>query len=37
MLSVLTVCVILALLGVDLYCNAASVYHPAPEPDYDYR
>ena len=35
MLSVLTVCVILALLGVDLYANR----RPAEEPalDYDYR
>ena len=37
MLNFLTVCVILALLGVDLYLNAVSVYRPAPEPDYDYR
>ena len=37
MLSILTVCVVLALLGADLYVNAGSVYRPAPEPDYDYR
>ena len=37
MLSVLTVCVVLALLGADLYLNSASVFYPSPEPDYDYR
>ena len=37
MLNFLTVCVVLALLGADLYLNSASAYYPAPETDYDYR
>ena len=35
MLSILTVCVIIALLSVDLYCNRRPVEDAVP--DYDYR
>lgn len=35
MLNFLTVCVILALLGADLYANRRPF--EAPAPDYDYR
>ena len=35
MLNFLTVCVILALLGVDLYANRRPIEDAAP--DYDYR
>lgn len=37
MLNFLTVCVVLALLGADLYVNSAAAYYPVSEPDYDYR
>ena len=35
MLNVLTVCMVLALLGADLYANRRPIEDPTP--DYDYR